>query len=72
MREAEKCLLCDNKSSARGLCKRCYSSARKKVADRTISWDKLVGMGLARPLQEKSANPFTAALNNALTETSDG
>lgn len=72
MSETKKCLLCDNEPHVRGLCKRCYGSARQKVTSGLTTWDQLVEMGLVLPAQNKPVNPFTAALNKAFTEKSNG
>ena len=45
----------------RGLCMRCYSSAKKLVDSKSKTWDELESLGM---VQSKHKNdPFTAALN---------
>lgn len=45
---------------ARGMCLRCYASAKKAVEAGTMTWEELVKMGLAIA----ESDPFTKAVNN--------
>ncbi len=61
----EKCLIpdCPNMAAPalkRGLCMKCYSSARKMVERGAVTWDKLVKEGLA--LDSADSEPFLKAV----------
>lgn len=48
--------------NCRGLCLKCYTSAKKKVDDGEVTWEKLVEVGLAAP--ERS--PFDDAYSQVM------
>jgi hypothetical protein len=50
----------------RGLCMRCYSSAKVTVEAGGVTWDELVGLGLALSTTEAGGDPFTVALNKKM------
>lgn len=52
----------------RGLCLRCYSSAKGLVAQGKATWDELVSMGLV--LSDKG-DPLTEAFNEAKSKRSN-
>lgn len=60
----KKCVIegCGGASRLRGLCRKCYSSARAKVKSGATTWDALIELGLALPAT-KRATAFTAALD---------
>lgn len=51
----------------RGLCMRCHSRAKKMVQGGTTTWDEIVALGLALPLD--TTDPFTSALESARRDT---
>lgn len=55
----------------RGLCMRCYTSAKLAVAEGGVTWDELVGMGLALSEADADGDPFTAALNQRMEGGTD-
>jgi hypothetical protein len=68
----EKCAVETCRANAaqgcRGMCMKCYSSARKRVKEGFISWEQLEDMGLAKP--EPSA--FDREIMKKLKERGDG
>lgn len=52
----------------RGLCMRCHTSAKKLVEEGGMTWDELVGLGLA--LATSDGDPFMDALNKKLEDSS--
>ena len=58
---------CNNKAApgyGRGLCQKCYSSAKRAVESGKVTWDRLEELGLALPKDD----PFTKALDKATRE----
>lgn len=56
----------------RGLCMRCYSKAKEMVTDGGVTWDELVGLGLALSKEDAGNDPFTVELNKKLEGTDAG
>lgn len=50
--------------NCRGLCMKCYSSAKRKVESGASTWDKLAEMGLV----EAQEDDFTRAFDKAIKE----
>lgn len=50
----------------RGLCMRCYSRAKGMVEDGGVTWDELVGMGLALSKEDGGLDPFTIELRKRM------
>ena len=50
----------------RGLCMRCYSSAKSAVEDGVATWDELVGLGLALSKADAGNDPFIIAINKKM------
>ena len=50
----------------RGLCMRCYSKAKANVEEGIVTWDELVGLGLALSKEDGGLDPFTIELNKRL------
>ena len=65
-----QCLIpgCTGESKTRGLCQRCYAAGNSQVKKGTVTWEKLVELGLAQPSNRETStrNPFTVALARAL------
>lgn len=55
-------------ANKRGLCMKCYSTAKKTVESGTTTWDRLEELGLVL----RKEDPFTKALNDALNQSSKG
>ena len=52
---------------ARGLCMRCYGIAKKRVEAGVVTWEELVGLGLALPKEsEGESDPFSVELKKKL------
>ncbi len=66
MPQLNKCLsaTCSNNSAAqcKGLCMRCYSSAKKQVAAGKVTWEKFAELGMI----ELEKTPFEAELEERL------
>lgn len=45
----------------RGLCLPCFSRAKTRIAEGSITWERLVELGLCKP----TLDPFDAAIANA-------
>lgn len=56
----------------RGLCMRCYSTAKKQVESGAVTWDELVGLGLALSVADADGDPFTVALNKKMEGNNGG
>lgn len=50
----------------RGLCMRCYSKAKESVDAGSVTWDELVGLGMALSKEDGGLDPFTIELNKRL------
>lgn len=49
----------------RGLCMFCYKRAKTMVEEGKTTWDEIVGLGLAKPID---TDPFTKAFDKARKE----
>ena len=45
---------------------RCYSRAKETVESGAVTWDELVGLGLALSKQDGGLDPFTVELNKRM------
>lgn len=61
----------DAPALGRGLCMKCYSKAKKSVESGIVTWDELVGHGMALSKEETGEDPFTVELKKKM-ESSDG
>ena len=64
-----KCIIdnCYRLGAQRGLCLVCYSKAKKVVDSGKVTWDQLVGLGLAGD-GDRGGDMFNEALKKALED----
>ena len=58
-----KCLICENKAVARGLCHNCYQAATRDIKKGKQTWEKLEGYKIALPLKHKQKSEFRKAMD---------
>lgn len=66
-----RCIIagCEKKSAARGLCRSCYQRAYMRIVAKTVTWEQLIGLGLATgapPREKYERSPFAVALKKAM------